>query len=149
MRAVVQRVLRASVTVDGQVVGSIGRGLCALIGVGKADSERDIASLVHKLCMLRIFKDADEKMNLSLGDVGGELLAVSQFTLFGDARRGHRPSFTDAMEPEGAARLFDRVCQEVRERGIPVATGRFGASMQVELVNDGPVTILLDTQKLF
>src|SRR5690606_35768471 len=100
MRAVVQRVLRASVTVDGQVVGSIGRGLCALIGVGKADSERDVASLVHKLCMLRIFKDADEKMNLSLGDVGGELLAVSQFTLFGDARRGHRPSFTDAMEPE-------------------------------------------------
>ena len=149
MRAVVQRVTRASVAVDGQIVGSIDQGLCALIGVGKQDSEFDATALVNKLCMLRIFKDADGKMNLSLGDVGGALLAVSQFTLFGDARRGHRPSFTDAMEPLGAAQLFDRVCQGVRARGIMVETGRFGASMQVELVNDGPVTILLDTQKLF
>lgn len=149
MRAVVQRVLRASVTVDAQIVGSIEHGLCALIGVGKQDSESDVAALVNKLCMLRIFKDADGKMNLGLGEVGGALLVVSQFTLFGDARRGQRPSFTDAMEPRGAARLFDRVCQGVRARGIAVATGRFGASMQVELVNDGPVTILLDTQKLF
>jgi D-aminoacyl-tRNA deacylase len=149
MRAVVQRVLRAGVTVDDQIVGSIEHGVCALIGVGKQDSERDVEALVNKLCMLRIFKDAGGKMNLSLGDVGGALLAVSQFTLFGDARRGQRPSFTDAMEPLQAAQLFDRVCQGVRARGITVATGRFGASMQVELVNDGPVTILLDTQKLF
>jgi D-tyrosyl-tRNA(Tyr) deacylase len=146
MRAVVQRVSRASVRVDGEVVGAIGPGLCALVGVGKIDTERDAEQLADKLAGLRIFEDAQGKMNLALGDVGGGLLCVSQFTLFGDTSRGRRPSFADAMEPVEAQRLFERLCENCRARGMAVETGRFRAHMLVELVNDGPVTLVLDTR---
>jgi len=149
MRAVVQRVLQASVTVEGEVVGQIDQGLCALVGVAHQDDERHVEQLVNKVSQLRVFEDAEGKMNHSLGDIGGALLAVSQFTLLGDVRRGHRPSFTLAMEPERAHQLFEAFCAGVRSRGIVVATGRFRASMQVSLVNDGPVTILIDTEKAF
>jgi len=149
MRAVVQRVLQASVTVAGEVVGSIGRGLCVLVGVAQDDDGRDVELLVNKLSQLRVFQDPEGKMNLSVSDVGGEVLAVSQFTLLGDVRRGNRPSFTLAMEPERAQHLFEGFCAGVRSRGISVAMGRFRASMQVSLVNDGPVTILIDTKKAF
>src|SRR5688572_12252815 len=145
MRAVVQRVSRATVTVDGEITGAIERGLCALIGVGKHDTERDAEQLADKLVGLRVFEDAAGKMNLALGEVGGKLLCISQFTLFGDTSRGRRPSFVDAMEPESAKRLFEKVCEACRARGIAVETGRFRAHMDVELVNDGPVTLLLDT----
>ena len=149
MRAVVQRVTRASVTVEGEIVGSIQAGLCVLVGVGKDDAEADAATLAEKVVGLRIFEDADGKMNQSLSDAGGALLAVSQFTLYGDARKGRRPSFTDAMEPARANELFERFCARSRELGVTVATGRFRAHMLVELANDGPVTILLDTQRNF
>lgn len=149
MRAVVQRVLQASVTVDGEVVGRIDHGLCAFVGVAQDDDGRDVDQLVNKLSQLRVFQDAEGKMNLNVTDVGGALLAVSQFTLFGDVRRGNRPSFTLAMDPERAHLLFEGFCAGVRSRGIVVATGRFRASMQVSLVNDGPVTILVDTKKSF
>jgi D-tyrosyl-tRNA(Tyr) deacylase len=145
MRAVVQRVSRASVAVDAEVVGVIERGLCVLIGVGKLDTERDAEDLAEKLVGLRIFEDDAGKINRALADVGGALLLISQFTLFGDTSRGRRPSFVDAMEPEGAKRLFERVCEACRARGVKVETGRFRAHMDVELVNDGPVTLLLDT----
>jgi len=149
MRAVVQRVLEASVTVEGEVVGRIEQGLCALVGVAQDDDERDVELLVNKLSQLRVFQDAEGKMNHGLSDIGGALLAVSQFTLLGDVRRGNRPSFTLAMEPERAQLLFEGFCAGVRSRGITVATGRFRASMRVSLVNDGPVTILIDTKKAF
>lgn len=149
MRAVVQRVSRASVTVEGEVVGRVDAGLCMLVGVGKNDSEADADALADKVIALRIFEDAEGKMNESLKDSGGALLAISQFTLFGDARKGRRPSFTDAMEPVRANLLFERFCSRCRESGVRVATGRFRAHMLVELVNDGPVTILLDTEKTF
>ena len=149
MRAVVQRVLRAEVRVDDQPVGTIDGGLCALVGVGRDDTEKDAQTLAEKVVKLRVFTDEEGKMNRSLIDTGGALLAVSQFTLFGDVRRGKRPSFTDAMEPEEARRLFERFCAGVRQLGIRVETGVFRASMQVELVNQGPVTILVDTKKAF
>jgi len=145
MRAVVQRVSRASVVVDGEVVGKIARGLCVLVGVGKQDSDKDAEQLADKIVGLRIFEDDAGKMNRALADVGGSLLCVSQFTLFGDVSRGRRPSFGEAMEPETAKRLFERLCDACRARGVPVETGRFRAHMDVELVNDGPVTLLLDT----
>jgi len=150
MRAVVQRVSEARVVVDGQVVGEIGRGLCVLIGAGAGDGDDDVAYLVSKLTGLRIFPDADGKMNLSVMDVGGGVLAISQFTLFGDARKGRRPAFTSALEPTQAKVLYERVVAELRAAGVgEVGTGIFGADMKVSLVNDGPVTILLDSKKLF
>ncbi|MCC6901683.1 MAG: D-tyrosyl-tRNA(Tyr) deacylase [Polyangiaceae bacterium] len=149
MRAVVQRVRSASVRVGDELVGSIGHGLCALVGVGRDDLEADAAALAEKVLGLRIFEDDEGKMNRSLGDTGGALLAVSQFTLYGDARKGRRPSFVEAMEPGRANELFERFCLKSREAGVTVATGRFRADMLVALENDGPVTILLDTKKLF
>jgi D-aminoacyl-tRNA deacylase len=149
MRAVVQRVARAVVTVDGEPVGRIERGLCVLVGVGRDDADADADSLAEKVSGLRIFEDDAGKMNLGSSDVGGALLAVSQFTLFGDARKGKRPSFGEAMEPVRANELFERFCARARLLGLRVETGRFRAHMQVELVNDGPVTILLDTRKVF
>jgi D-tyrosyl-tRNA(Tyr) deacylase len=149
MRAVVQRVTRASVTVGDEVVGQIARGLCVLVGVATADTEADAETLAEKVVGLRVFEDEAGKMNLDLTQIGGALLCVSQFTLLGDVRRGRRPSFTDAMAPEPAAALFERFCAACKQRGVPVATGRFRAEMLVDLVNDGPVTLLLDTQRAF
>jgi D-tyrosyl-tRNA(Tyr) deacylase len=149
VRAVVQRVLRASVAVAGEEVGAIERGLCVFVGVGTDDREADAVALADKVVGLRIFDDEEGKMNRDVKDLGGSVLAVSQFTLHGDARRGRRPSFGDAMEPEGARVLFERFCQECRLRGPSVATGRFRAHMVVSLDNDGPVTLLLDTKKAF
>lgn len=146
MRAVVQRVSRAKVTVDGEITGEIGRGLLVLLGVSQSDSEKDAEYLVDKTINLRIFDDADGKMNLSLLDVGGGLLVVSQFTLYGDARRGRRPSFIAAAPPDKANELYERYVAVAREQVSHVATGRFQAMMDVELVNDGPVTIILESQ---
>ena len=150
MRAVVQRVVEARVEVDGVVVGQCpaGRpGLVVLVGAAQGDGERDAAYLAGKVCGLRVFEDAEGKMNRSAIDVGASLLVVSQFTLLGDCRKGRRPSFVGAMEPEGAARLVDRFVDLVREQVPHVATGRFGAHMAVSLVNDGPVTLVLDSRK--
>jgi D-tyrosyl-tRNA(Tyr) deacylase len=149
MRAVVQRVARAAVTVDGEEVGSIGSGLCVLVGVAAGDTDQDAVSLAAKLMRLRIFEDALGKMNRDVLESGGGVLAVSQFTLLGDVRKGRRPSFAGAMEPEGASHLFDRFVIECRALGAPVATGRFRAHMRVSLENDGPVTLLVDTRKGF
>jgi D-tyrosyl-tRNA(Tyr) deacylase len=149
MRSVVQRVTTASVIVDGQEIGRISTGLLALVGVSVEDRPESADALADKIVDLRIFEDAQGKMNRSLLDVTGQLLLVSQFTLLGDTRRGKRPSFTQAMEPVGAEALFQRVCSRARDRGVTVATGRFRADMKVMLVNDGPVTILLDTAKTF
>jgi D-aminoacyl-tRNA deacylase len=149
MRCVVQRVLSASVTIQASEVGSIGIGLCAFVGVGIGDAADDARALADKLVELRIFEDEQLKMNRSVVEVGGAVLMVSQFTLFGDTRRGRRPSFTQAMQPGRAEELFDRACECVRQRGVPVATGQFRADMQVHLVNDGPVTLLIDTAKQF
>ncbi len=149
MRACVQRVQRASVTVDDEIVGEIGAGLLVLLGVGEGDSEADVGWLAEKICALRVFADDEDKVNLSLDDIGGALLAVSQFTLYADCRKGRRPSFTAAARPEVGEALYERFVAAITARGIPVATGRFGAQMQVALVNDGPFTLLLDSQKLF
>lgn len=146
MRACLQRVSRAQVTVDGQVIGQIGRGALVLLGVAADDTAEDVGSLSEKIAGLRIFEDAQGKMNLALADVGGAMLVVSQFTLLGDCRKGRRPSFDRAARPELAEQLYEMFAQRVAERGIPVATGKFRASMQVELVNDGPVTLWLDTR---
>jgi D-tyrosyl-tRNA(Tyr) deacylase len=147
MRAVVQRVLEASVTVHGERVSAIGPGLLVLLGVGKADTEADVAWMAEKLATLRIFEDAAGKMNLSLEDTTRQLIVVSQFTLYGDARKGRRPSFIEAMEPVGAKALYERVCELLRARGLTVGTGIFAADMKVALVNDGPVTLLLESGK--
>lgn len=149
MRAVVQRVSRAKVTVDGEVTGEIGSGLLVLLGVSVRDTEKDAAYLVDKVLNLRIFEDAEEKMNLSLLDVAGGLLVVSQFTLYGDVTRGRRPSFIDAAPPERANHLYEVFVAEAGKQVANVQTGRFQAMMDVELVNDGPVTILLDSEKKF
>src|SRR5213080_2120186 len=149
MRAVVQRVTRASVTVDGEVIGEIGNGLVVLIGIARDDSKVEAAYLVDKIAALRIFDDAEGKMNLSVKDVGGGLLIISQFTLYGDVRRGLRPSWIDAAPPEIAEPLYDFLVRQVRSVIDKVSTGKFQAMMQVELLNDGPVTILLDSKKLF
>ena len=149
MRAVVQRVNHATVTVDGAVVGRIERGICVLVGVGRGDEEADAVALADKVVSLRIFEDDAQKMNLSLLEVGGALLAVSQFTLFGDVRKGKRPSFSEALEPVRAQALFERFCTECRARGVRVETGRFRSHMQVALENDGPVTILIDSKRAF
>jgi D-tyrosyl-tRNA(Tyr) deacylase len=150
MRAVVQRCRRASVTVDGAVVGAIEQGLVVLLGAGAGDGDADAAYLADKVVNLRIFADDAGKMNRSVLDVGGGVLMISQFTLFGDARKGRRPAFIDALEPIAAEALYQRAVAAVRAAGVThVATGVFRADMQVELVNDGPVTILLDSRKLF
>lgn len=149
MRGVVQRVERAEVRVDGAVVGRIGKGLCVLVGVARDDTEVDASALASKVLGLRVFEDEAGKMNRDVAEIGGSVLAVSQFTLLGDVRKGRRPSFGDAMEPEGANALFERFCAACREQRIHVETGRFRAHMQVELTNDGPVTILVDSKKAF
>jgi D-tyrosyl-tRNA(Tyr) deacylase len=149
MRAVLQRVSRARVAVDGETVGEIGKGILVLLGVSREDAEKEAAYLVEKTLNLRIFEDAESKMNLSLLDIAGELLVVSQFTLYGDARRGRRPSFIEAAAPDEANRLYEFFVAEARKQIAKVETGKFQAMMDVELVNDGPVTILLDSAKLF
>ena len=149
MRAVVQRVNHASVTVEGARVGRIGRGICVLVGVGREDDETDATALADKCVGLRVFEDGAGKMNLSVLEVGGALLAVSQFTLFGDLRKGKRPSFSEALEPVRAEVLFEHFCAECRVRGVAVETGRFRTHMQVALENDGPVTILIDSKRAF
>ncbi|MCD2434829.1 D-tyrosyl-tRNA(Tyr) deacylase [Acidaminococcus sp. NSJ-142] len=149
MRAVVQRVTRASVTVEGREIGAIGPGLMVLLGVEKEDTEKDAAYLAEKITGLRIFEDENDKMNLSLLQSGGSLLLVSQFTLLGDVRHGRRPSFTQAALPDAARELYEKTAELIRSQGVTVATGQFQAHMQVELVNDGPVTLLLDSRKTF
>lgn len=148
MRAVIQRVNHAKVTIDGNVRGEIGRGLLVLLGVGEGDEEKDLRYIEKKTLGLRIFSDSDDKMNLSVGDINGEILVVSQFTLYGDARKGNRPSFTASMEPVKANAMYERFMTDLREKGFVVEHGEFGADMQVELINDGPVTILLDSSKI-
>ena len=149
MRAVIQRVKGSSVAIDGQTVGQCGHGLMVLIGVEAGDTEKDMAYIADKVPNLRIFEDDNGKMNLSLMDMGGQILAISQFTLLGDARGGRRPSFTAAARPDTAVPLYEALVEKWRGMGIHVETGVFGADMQVSLINDGPVTILLDSRKLF
>jgi D-tyrosyl-tRNA(Tyr) deacylase len=149
MRAVVQRVSSASVTVAGEVVGSIGPGLLVLLGVSVDDTQADVIYTAGKVIGLRIFEDADGKMNRSLADAGGAMLVVSQFTLYGDCRQGRRPSFIAAARPEQANALYESFCAEVRGQGIKVETGRFQQHMDVALVNAGPVTLLVDSRKEF
>ena len=149
MRAVVQRVSRARVSVDGQTSGEIGLGLLVLLGVGMGDTRTDADYLAEKTIGLRIFEDSDGKMNLSVAEVNGALLVVSQFTLFGDARRGKRPSFEAAAPPVQARELYEYFVERVRGTGLRCETGRFQETMRVELVNEGPVTILLDSAKVF
>lgn len=149
MRSVVQRVKQASVKVDGVPVGEIGQGLLVFLGVGENDSEKDLSWLVEKIVSLRVFEDEEGKMNRSIQDISGEILLVSQFTLYGDCRKGKRPSFSGAAAAEKAKTLFDQAVSAVRGRGVPVATGIFQAEMEVGLVNDGPVTLLLDSEKNF
>jgi D-aminoacyl-tRNA deacylase len=149
VRAVVQRVSRAEVTVGERVVGRIGAGLLVLIGVAAGDTEADAVTMAEKIAGLRVFADAEGRMNLGLQETGGEALLVSQFTLLGDVRKGRRPSFTGAAAPEEGRRLFEETVCLVQQAGVPVETGEFGSMMQVALVNDGPVTILLDSRRLF
>ena len=149
MRAVVQRVSKASVTVQGNITGQIDRGLLVLLGVAQGDTEADADYLAEKIAGLRVFEDADEKMNLSVADIGGAVLAVSQFTLYGDARRGKRPSFDAAARPEQAKALYEYFVRRIRAAGLRCETGVFQAMMDVELINNGPVTVLLDSTKAF
>ena len=145
MRACIQRVSRAEVVVDGDVTGQIDAGLLVLLGVAERDTDDELSWLADKIINLRIFPDDEGKMNRSLIDTGGELLVVSQFTLYGDCRKGRRPSFIDAAQPEKAERMYDQFADYVTEQGIRVATGRFRADMKVSLTNDGPVTLWIDT----
>lgn len=149
MRAVLQRVSRAKVTVGRKITGEIGRGILVLLGVSVRDTEKDALYLLEKTLNMRVFEDAEGKMNLSLLDIAGELLVVSQFTLYGDTRRGRRPSYIDAAPPERANRFYEVFVSEARKKISKVETGQFQAMMDVELVNDGPVTILLDSEKAF
>lgn len=145
MRAVIQRVKYASVTVCGEVTGSIDCGLAVLLGIGRDDTERDMKYIADKVVKLRIFSDENDKMNLSLGDVGGKILLISQFTLYGDCSHGRRPFFGNAMEPEGAKKMYEKTAEYISQLGFEVQTGVFGADMKLELLNDGPVTIILDS----
>ncbi|OPY58173.1 MAG: D-tyrosyl-tRNA(Tyr) deacylase [Pelotomaculum sp. PtaU1.Bin035] len=149
MRAVVQRVVRGMVTVKGHVVGKIGHGLVVLLGVGRNDTAEEARYLADKVANLRVFEDSQGKMNLSVRDAGGDLLAVSQFTLYGDCRKGRRPGFFDAASPEEAQRLYEIFVNELGKLGLKVATGCFREHMIVEIINDGPVTMLLDSKKIF
>lgn len=149
VRAVVQRVSRASVAIEGRVVGEIGLGLLVLLGVSTGDDEADADYLAEKIAGLRIFEDEDGKMNRSVAEIGGAVLAVSQFTLYGDVRRGRRPSFDDAARPERARELYEHFVAQIRQHGLYCDTGQFQAMMSVSLINEGPVTILLDSSKLF
>ncbi len=144
MRAVVQRAAHASVTVDGEVIGQIGAGLCVLVGVTHDDTEEQAKKLAAKLWKLRIFEDDEGKMNLAVPAVGGKVLIISQFTLYGDAHKGNRPSFIDAARPETAEPLIELIVDELRTLGATVATGQFGADMKVDLRNDGPVTLVIE-----
>ena len=146
MKAVIQRVISAQVCVDGRVTGKIAKGLLVLLGVGKGDGESDLTFLASKIPELRIFEDASGKFNLSLKEIGGEMLVVSQFTLYGDCRKGRRPSFTDAEDPTQAKNLYEQFVSKLKEQGISVQTGEFQAKMEVHLVNDGPVTLILDSK---
>jgi len=147
MRAVIQRVKSARVSVDSRVSGEIGKGLLVFLGVGKGDSEKDLSFLTSKIPELRIFEDTSGKFNLSLKEIHGAMLVVSQFTLYGDCRRGRRPSFTEAEEPTAARHLYEQFISKLREQEIPVQTGEFQANMEVHLINDGPVTLLLDSRQ--
>lgn len=147
MKAVVQRVSEASVNVDGKCVGSIGNGFLVLLGVGDGDTEEDMKYIADKIIKLRIFSDENDKMNLSLADVGGAMLIISQFTLYGDCSHGRRPYFGGAMEPAGANEMYVKFVEYVKNSGIHTQTGEFGADMKVSLINDGPVTIMLDSGK--
>ncbi len=149
MRAVLQRVSTCSVTVDGSIVGSIGQGWLVFVGVAKGDTDVDADRLAEKTISLRAFGDTNGKMNLSVVDIGGAILVVSQFTLMGDCRAGRRPSFIEAAEPAEAERLYLRYVLDIASQGVPVQTGIFRADMKVELVNDGPVTLLIDSTKRF
>lgn len=149
MRAVIQRVNFSSVAVDGVIVGHVKKGLNVLLGVGEGDTLKDVDYMVEKICGLRIFEDSDEKMNLSLLDVGGEMLCISQFTLYGDVRKGKRPGFSSAAKPEEANVLYEKFVESVKAKGIHVEKGVFGAHMIVDIQNDGPVTIMIDSQKNF
>lgn len=149
MRAVVQRVQEARVEVGGKTVGAIGKGLLVFLGVGLDDGDADCAYLAQKIAGLRIFEDGGGLMNLSVKDIGGAVLCISQFTLYGDCRKGRRPSFTAAAPPQEAERLYAAFCERLRGEDVPVETGRFQAMMRIPAVNDGPVTILLDSKKLF
>ena len=147
MRAVIQRVKSAEVYVEGRLSGKIGSGLLVFVGVGKGDGENDVSYMTSKLPELRIFEDASGKFNLSLKEAGGQILIVSQFTLYGDCRKGRRPSFTEAEDPAAAKNLYDRLIDKLRDQGISVQTGEFQTKMEVHLINDGPVTLLLDSKK--
>jgi len=149
VRAVVQRVSNSSVTVDQNVIGKIDRGIMVLLGVNDDDNSKDVEYLVDKIVNLRIFEDENEKMNLSLLDIKGDLLVVSQFTLYGDCRKGRRPNFTDAAKPDIAIPLYEEFIDKAKKYGIKVETGKFGAHMNVDIVNDGPVTLLIDSKKNF
>ena len=149
MRAVVQRVCSASVTVDGRTVGSIERGLLVYVGVGRGDTDADVAYIVDKILHLRLFSDGDGKMNLSVSDMSGSVLVVSQFTLFGDCRRGRRPSYVTASDPETARQQYEAVVAQLRRDGLHVETGEFRTMMRVDSINDGPITVLLDSSKTF
>lgn len=149
MRAVVQRVKKSSVKVDGEIVGSIQNGLNVLVGICEDDTLDDLKYIVDKVINLRIFNDDSNKMNLSVKDIEGEILAISQFTLYGDCRKGRRPNFMNALGGNEAEKLYDKFIEMLRETGIEIATGVFGAHMEVEIQNDGPVTILLDSKKTF
>lgn len=149
MRCVVQRVGRASVRVNGGIIGKIGPGLLAFIGVARDDGEQDVRRLAEKITGLRIFEDQEGKLNLSVAEVQGEILLVSQFTLLGDCRKGKRPDFTEAARPEAAKKLFDQLVELVRQKAVKIETGQFQAEMEIDLVNQGPVTILLDSKKQF
>lgn len=149
MRAVVQRVLEASVSVDGDIVGKIDKGLLVFLGVGEEDEPKDLEYMVDKILGLRIFEDNNGKMNLSLMDIGGEILVVSQFTLYGDVRKGKRPSFTKSAPPKIGEKMYEEFMEKCREKGVKTQSGVFGADMKVSLINDGPVTILIDSKKNF
>lgn len=144
MRIVIQRAEKAKVSVDGEVVGQIGKGFMVLVGVGPEDTKQNADFLVNKMCNLRVFEDEQGKMNLSIKDVGGQILAISQFTLYADCKKGNRPSFTGAAKPEQANDLYEYFMEEIRKQGIKVEHGIFGAHMKVDFINDGPVTILLE-----
>ena len=148
MRAVVQRVSQASVKVDGEKIGAIGNGLLVFLGVGNGDIEKDMRYIADKVRGLRIFSDENDKMNLSVEDIGGGILVISQFTLYGDCRKGKRPNFTASMEPKGAEKMYEEFIKYLRGCGCIVECGSFGADMKVELLNDGPVTIILDSSKI-